>query len=257
MRIGTCPSKTICFLNNAYSSHAPYQNVPLGKGIFISRDHQYALVDWGRAVNLGMIKKGSILVHVDAHSDLGCPLDLLPKNLTTKAIQAFTTRPRKDLEMEFIAPAIALGLIGRMIQLAPQEDPPEKGKIIIQYVKNQKGISLEGLKLVKDKEPRSVIKTGKTVKIDWELTHLNLLNIKKGNNTLILDIDLDFFAKFQENLLLRVEKYGKVLKKLNPDLITIALSPDYTTFKEESYRNIINALLKFLGGSADKTMEVF
>lgn len=240
-------------LSNMLSRIHPYQNVDMGKRIYVSRDHHYAFTDWVVALREDRIKMNSTLIHIDAHSDLGKPFPSLPNSFfnypTVDGAKDYLQRlEQQDLpEGSFIIPAMAIGLVGRMIQIAAPEYSPSNGAIFIELNKLQDGVQINRAPLVKSGEqtPEFTKHSSDVLRIPWELVHMPSLKrtVEGDGQTMILDIDIDFFNGVSDDSL---PELSAQLKHLKWDIATISLSPGYLS--NQNYPAVLERILAILRG---------
>lgn len=155
---------------------------------WIMDNHNHAFAFWHEAFRRGHIQPGSLLVHIDQHTDLATPVNLpawaSPQESSELLIEEYVNT---DLSIaDFIVPALATGLIGEALMVTGEE------RTGAGYFHWENGLK----------------KTGNSPLIT--------------ENSLIVDIDLDYFSQgFDETKTLETTKYwiGKA------DIITVATSP--------------------------------
>jgi len=227
------------------SRETPGENIRAGKRVYVSANHHYALLSWAEAYARGQIMQGSLLVHLDAHPDTnknGDPSGLVrvlsklrPARREAKLavkefifslppvgarVSGFGELPPLT-ESVFIAPAVRAGLIGEMIWM------PSHREIFGKKIED--GRQKYGEVMVNIMSP------------DRFAESLNQFSFK----TSILDIDLDYFGCHDWGFRnpgsgLSIEEIReKIVGKLKPDIITIALSRGYTQLTEKQERELV------------------
>lgn len=158
---------------------------------WIIDNHNHAFAFWHEALWKWWIKKWSLLIHIDQHTDLATPGNLPawkhPEESHEGLVENYTNT---DLTIaDFIVPALATGLISEAVMVTGED-------------RNGAGVFVwDDEKLVK-KSPK-------------------LETINEGQTT-IVDIDLDYFSQgFDDAKTLETTKYW--IEKA--DIITIATSP--------------------------------
>ncbi|MBP7806340.1 UPF0489 family protein [Candidatus Gracilibacteria bacterium] len=159
---------------------------------WIMDNHNHAFAFWHDALWKGWIQKGSLLVHVDQHTDLATPGNFPawkhPEESHEGIVEEYVNT---DLTIaDFIVPALATGIIAETLMVTGEE---------------KTGV---GLFSWKDELKK---KTSETI-----LEHLT------DYPSIILDIDLDYFSQgFDNAKTLETTKYWIE----RADIITIATSP--------------------------------
>ncbi|PFE28522.1 hypothetical protein CN279_04725 [Bacillus anthracis] len=206
--------------------------------VFIMKHHNWAFVAWDLARDLGWIKENATLVHVDQHLDAAIDGAAVPGILEVKGLdklskitkESYGTGEEKLVGTDnFIWAGFARETIQHIIYVCPQEDPNlfnhEQHTIFLQD--NLKKERIE-----------------KLMGIHWSSMEMfefakerNFMDYLTEKRSLILDLDLDFFAYQSQNdtgntcyILkdeLEIRKNLRTLKEIYAwDIITVALSPE-------------------------------
>lgn len=169
---------------------------------WIMDNHNHAFAFWHEALWKWWIKKWSLLIHIDQHTDLATPGNFPawkhPEESHEGIVEEYVNT---DLTIaDFIVPALATGLISEAVMVTGED-------------RNGAGVFVwENEKLIK-----------KSAQL-WTIN--DTLETEKS---LILDIDLDYFSQgFDDSKTLETTKYW--IEKA--DIITIATSPLFINQKK-------------------------
>ena len=168
---------------------------------WIMDNHNHAFAFWHEAFRKWYIKTGSLLIHIDQHTDLATPGNFPawkhPEGSNEALVEEYTNT---DLTIaDFIVPALATGLISEAVMVTGEER--DGAWVFIWEIQNTKDKGQNDGKLVKKSAQ---------------------LSTKNQQQTTIVDIDLDYFSQgFDEAKTLETTKYW--IEKA--DIITIATSP--------------------------------
>lgn len=189
--------------------------------IYLMDQHKWAFYIWELAKEKGLIKPNATLFHVDAHLD-DCPfvLEDNPEYINISGKDNLKDFTESYIKIDtFIWPAFGRKTINNIIYVSDywKSDPFEDWTR--EYVK---GRNYEGIRV-------------KSIQELKELLSLGELEPYIQDNSLILNIDLDFFNNedfYGHNPKLKPDK--DVIESLtylkniyNWDLITVSLSPEY------------------------------
>jgi len=184
--------------------------------------HQYALYYWYKCVEIGLIGKESLLIHIDLHSDFINPLIQTGSiNNSKDVLEAISSKMIKH--DSFVIPALDNEIISNILFCCNSNQQNEYG-------------DYENFH-----NPEAVIK-----KIILE---------KAFYKEIILDLDIDFFLDFQEDgislLPMPEEKIIKILQSISilrkmAKITTIATSPEIFIFHSAWRKEIFNNVRKVL-----------
>lgn len=214
------------------------------KEIYVCLNHRVAYLCWIDALKSGLIKKGSLLFHIDYHADISnVDLTLIedPEKINETKVKDFVKNKLNLLNDNFIFPAIYNGIIGDVISIHQQDlgypYPEKKG-----FYDNTNGYEIADRQECK----HIFYLGGSSIKqltgYDGLLTdRCKHKDVQKAfeesvkNQNIILDIDLDFFT-YQDNegktwamndrnlqCLLDSEGFNYVYDKIG--VVTLALEP--------------------------------
>lgn len=179
---------------------------------WISDNHNHAFTFWHDALQKWFIQPGSLLVHIDQHTDLSTPIAFPswdhPQDATDKMVADYTNT---DLTIaDFIVPALSSGLLWDALIITGEDIT---GSGIFSW-KNQE--------LHKDDAS-------------------DILQNMVKYPSIVVDLDLDYFSQgFDENVLREVVKYWFA----KADIITVATSPLF--IKQEKALEVLKSLQKEL-----------
>lgn len=177
---------------------------------WIMDNHNHAFAFWHEAYWKWWIKKWSLLVHIDQHTDLATPINF-PAWKHPEESDEFLVEEYTNTELtiaDFIVPALATGLISEAVMVTGED-------------RNGAGVF--------------VWENEKLVKKSTQLT------TKNEGQTTIVDIDLDYFSQgFDDAKTLETTKYW--IEKA--DIITIATSPLF--IDQEKALSVLKSLQKYL-----------
>jgi hypothetical protein len=204
--------------------------------VFVFHNHNMAYYCWKKAFLDGKIGKGNLLLHFDSHRDLKIPgkkeLEDFDKQESLEKYAA-----EKLWITDFIFPAIKEEIIDEVVWVEPEH--------------MELGI---GPKLLK-KVFFDVERVGFSLKEGIPITTIRaediLDNIK--DKKILLDIDIDYFSctenpkniVSEEEIKENIEKLFLILKNIKPEIVTIALSPDYVPYEQ----------IEFISGLLIKKLE--
>ena len=154
-------------------------------------NHNHAFAFWHEALRKWWIKKSSLLIHIDQHTDLATPRNFPARKHSEESHEGLVEEyTNTDLTIaDFIVPSLATGLLSEAVMVTGED---RKGAGVFVW---------ENEKLVKKSAQ---------------------LTTKNEGQTTIVDIDLDYFSQgFDDAKTLETTKYW--IEKA--DIITIATSP--------------------------------
>lgn len=205
--------------------------------IFIMKHHNWAFVAWDIAREKGWIKNNSTLFHIDQHLDAAIDGAMVPELLNKKGLVELSTLTQNSYGNQtyvgtdnFIWAGFARETIKNVIYVSP-EDSEDDLFDTISHTRNLQNHIIS-------KRIEQFAGTQWSSMDTLEVSHQRKMNdyYTKGN-TLILDLDLDFFAYESETdsghtcyKLKDKEEIQKDLRFLKDmyvwDAITVALSPE-------------------------------
>ncbi|WP_342580512.1 UPF0489 family protein [Ureibacillus sp. FSL W7-1570] len=205
--------------------------------IFLMKHHNWAFVAWDLARDKGWIQNNAKLFHVDQHLDAVNDGAMVPGLLQAKGLKELSSLTESKLGNETIVGIdnfIWAGFARETIQTIVYVSPEDKDGLF-----DQESHSLYLQKHL----PKKRIE--KLWGIHWDsiemlefAKEMNLMNSYTEGHSLILDLDLDFFA-FQSKtesghtcyILKDTEEIRRDLRSLREmyswDVITVALSPEH------------------------------
>jgi len=202
--------------------------------IFIFHNHHLAYYCWKKSVLDKKIGKNNILLHFDAHRDIKVPNFKEINDLNEYSERIEKVKNKIDCVKgyvldklwidNYIFPAIKEGIIDEILWVAPD------------FIKL--GIGPKLLKKVYfDKDKNGFAEKAGVLIETLYLSELIKRKIK--NKKIILNIDIDYFSckehgkiATEQEIERSINDVFSVLDKLKPDLITIALSPDYVLYEQ-------------------------
>lgn len=205
--------------------------------IFLMKHHNWAFVAWDLARDKGWTHDNSTLFHVDQHLDAAIDGAMVPGLLQAKGLKELSALTKSELGNDtivgidnFVWAGFARESIENIIYVSPEENDE---------LFNQKSHSLHLQKYLSKKRIEHLHG------IHWSSMDVfefakkrNLMNIYTEGHSLILDLDLDFFAFQSETksghtcyILKDTEEIRSDLRTLRDmytwDAITVALSPEH------------------------------
>ncbi|PEF43874.1 hypothetical protein CON22_24995 [Bacillus cereus] len=205
--------------------------------VFIMKHHNWAFVAWDLARDKGWIKDNATLIHVDQHLDAAIDGAMVPGIKKARGIEELSKLTKERYGStdfvgtdNFIWAGFARETVQTIVYVSP-EDPREplfdserqfrnlQGALNEERIKELFGVQWDSLEMLKDTKERGI------------------MDVFTSNHSLILDLDLDFFAYKTETetgntvYVLKdeseIRRSLKTLKEIyNWDIITVALSPE-------------------------------
>ena len=203
--------------------------------IFIMKHHNWAFVAWDLARYKGWIKDNSTLFHIDQHLDAATDGAIVPGLLQAKGLKELSSLTKGEYGNNtfvgtdnFIWAGFARETIRNIVYVSP-EDPNDLFDVYSHSPELQHHLSRERIDQLGG-DYWSSMETFEYAK------QINLMDYTKGSS-LILDLDLDFFAVKSENeygdncfILKGIEEIRRDLRLLKQiyqwNIITVALSPE-------------------------------
>jgi len=219
-----------------------------GKKLYIMREHRTALLCWKRAFKEQRIVRNSLLVHIDAHSDLYSDdthiMDArrLP-GMEEKEAGRFVNSLRYD-NSEFVIPAMHAQLVKDAICIGWRH-----GKDAGTHIRKGEGITEHMVIMADGVEHRAYYCPTQNLSslfsfysyLGLNTQHEDVAKAYETANPMILDIDLDFFTYKNEQIYakntadIREQLTSNAFKRLldRAAIITIALEPECCGGKEQ------------------------
>ncbi|MFE6166998.1 UPF0489 family protein [Viridibacillus arvi] len=204
--------------------------------IFLMKHHNWAFVAWDLARDMGWIQDNATLIHVDQHLDAAIDGAMVSGLLKADGLNELTLLTECSLGNEefvgidnFIWAGFARETIQKIVYVSPEEqDGLFDQEEHILYLK--KHLSKERI------EQHTAIQFD-SIEVLEIVNRGNLMNFYIENHSLILDLDLDFFAYQSETesghtcyILKDKKEIRRNLRTLREmytwDAITVALSPE-------------------------------
>ncbi|TKI31146.1 peptide arginase family protein [Bacillus mycoides] len=205
--------------------------------VFIMKHHNWAFTAWDLARDKGWIKNNSTLVHVDQHLDAAIDGAMVPGILEAKGLDELSKLTKERYGStdfvgtdNFIWAGFARGTIQTIVYVSPEEPREPLFDSERQFRNLQGALGKERIEELMGTQ-RSSLEMLESTK---ERGYMEVYTL---NRSLILDLDLDFFAYKTETetgntiYVLKdeseIRENLKTLKQIyNWDIITVALSPE-------------------------------
>lgn len=204
--------------------------------VFIMKHHNWAFVAWDLARDNGWIEDNATLVHVDQHLDAAIDGAMVPGILEAKGLNELSKLTKERYGNSdfvgtdnFIWAGFARETIQPIIYVSPEEDSDL----------NNTELQINGLQEYLDRKrvekyTAYPVDSLDTFELILEKNYMSPLFNKKS---VVLDLDLDFFAYKSQNvsghtcyILKHESEIRENLRKLKAiytwDIITVALSPE-------------------------------
>lgn len=205
------------------------------KPLYVFDNHVHVLFAWQEAREAGVIGENTVLVRLDAHSDMGPNggLEFGSRHDVKRAIE----EDRVDIK-NFTDPAMRNGLISEVYFFMGARNVKLLSKASKRsFIANQELDTID--KYAKEGRFYDISDTG----IEDPEAILKLIReLRKAGKDVVLDIDFDVFTREEAKLLLPyLPAYAK-----EASMVTIATSPSYIDQKAsiDYARNFIDAVLK-------------
>ena len=226
--------------------------------IHLCNKHYRSFGGWIDALADGVIKKGSLLVHVDAHNDLAVANDVhIPESFFMYPQGVERIRLIEDgrefvlrlshtelhPEASFVVPALAMGLFNQMIHIVEIPGEHRNGRIHFEMDNFSDRKYLSSSRISVGDIGSQGIKWGAA---NMELFQLFQDEIKEFQGLTVLDLDLDFFNFVEGDLQKAALNFCHlVMRPLMPSFMTVALSRDYTRYDLAKQPGILMSILDF------------
>ncbi|MEK4080327.1 UPF0489 family protein [Solibacillus sp. FSL W7-1472] len=223
--------------------------------IFIMKHHNWAFVAWDLARKNAWINSDSVLIHVDQHLDAALDGAQVPGLKEAKGLKQLSELTAGTLGNDrivgidnFIWAGFARETIQRILYVSPEEQDELSDNEL--QSRELKGYTS------KERVDNIWVKRLDSVEMLEFIKRRNLLNLFTDGHSLILDLDLDYFAFesqtetghtiYQLKDTEEIKKDLKVLKNLYSwDAITVALSPeDWYIGGSENAEYVLNLFLE-------------
>lgn len=204
--------------------------------IFLMKHHNWAFVAWDLAREKGWIQNNSALFHVDQHLDAANDGAKVPGLLQAKGLKELSALTESTLGNDkivgidnFIWAGFARETVETIVYVSPEEQDGLfdveahafylEGDLKKERVEKLYGIHLSSLESLEDAK------------------QFNIMDLYTEGRSLILDLDLDFFAFQSEtesgHTFYKLKDTDEIIRDLNTlkemyswDTITVALSPE-------------------------------
>lgn len=241
-----------------------------GKTIYFVEHHATILLCLKKAYDESLIKKNSLLIHIDKHEDIGVHKEHIEKsrqllNLTEEELREFVKNLHPD-NSEFIINAKHSGLIKDTIAIIHKKDltqpnyieenPQETNRYEMNFGENNHKYYLEHTNSL------TSLFLEKGSLFGDKNCHHDTRELYDSSESTILDIDLDFFTYEKDKLFTQDKDFldkefkSDSFKNLwnKSDIITIALEPSYCGSLNNS-KIILSSLLNSIEGINPEKLE--
>lgn len=182
--------------------------------------HQYALYFWFRYIEKAILRRNSLLIHIDLHSDFLDPRDDSPEIISSKHVLEKISH-HKIRHDSFIVPALNNGIVNEVIFCCNAKQNNDYGQF--------KNLEF----------PENVIK--------------QLSSINTRCRDIILNVDIDYFLNFQSDRMKlfpmsdsEITKHMDFISCLSEkaSITTIATSPEIFGEENDWRKTIFNKVLE-------------
>ncbi|KMM37933.1 UPF0489 family protein [Guptibacillus hwajinpoensis] len=223
--------------------------------IFLMKHHNWAFIAWDLALDKGWVNKNATLFHIDQHLDAAIDGAQVPGLLKATGLKELSDLTASTLGNDrivgidnFIWAGVARETIQRILYVSPEENEDLfnqelhlqelKDCLLEERIEQHWGMQWESIEMLEFAKKR------------------NLLNIFTKDNSLILDLDLDYFAFGSQNesghTIYKLKNREEIqtdlrcLKNLYSwDAITIAISPeDWYIGGQDNAEYVLNLFLE-------------
>lgn len=223
--------------------------------IFLMKHHNWAFIAWDLARDMGWINNNATLIHVDQHLDASIDGAMVPGLLKARGLKELSSLTKSETGNDhivgidnFIWAGFARETIETVIYISPEErddlfDLNSHSFYLQHYIPLKRIEKFSGVRW-------SSMETFETAK------QKDLMKSYTDGKSLILDLDLDFFAHQSETetghtcyVLKDIEEIRSNLRSLREmytwDTITVALSPeDWHIGGKDNAKLVLNLFLE-------------
>ncbi len=229
----------------------------------IHEEHHEAFLLWHQAISKGLIdKKGNTLIHVDSHSDFGCPNADQDINKLSEDLEEIEDYTYWQLNIaNFIVPALYKKIFDKLIWITP--DHKKESETKQHYIRTEKE---EGKQfLMGSYNPFHSVNFPWHDSVQFSYIIANTEHPITTATNAVLDIDLDYFSCIKVpptdiNIEITEEEYYRIkADKYHPLRLSqkVSLAKEKSRFYLRQHSPIIITGSKLNEGEIVKRMENF
>ncbi|MCH8518923.1 UPF0489 family protein [Candidatus Gracilibacteria bacterium] len=204
-----------------------------GKKIFLVDNHNHVHFFWYLARSQGIIADGAKIYHIDAHADMRDPGVYLSKSQSRDMHKVFDYTNFTLNVGNFIVPALREGLVSEVVQIRGEEDLKEYTHQYIPTIPHPNPLLGEEREQATEMHQKlQSFSPPKEKRFRYEGV--------MGKQSIILDLDLDFFAPEMGYIDFSLAKQVILDIASKADLITICTSPFF--IKQERALRILREI---------------